>query len=174
MAGLWWTPDRGEAPPWPNLPEWKLRELLRLGSGEGRRLSLLGYAMLAGLTGADLRTLDRGGQGKPRLPDGPAFSLAHTRGIAVCALSRGPVGVDVERPDALKTSQAVAAWTVRECRCKYLGTGAGTPPPALPVWTGTLPGGFLAAVCTGERDEAVTVNEWKKEQTWEILCGYTR
>lgn len=162
MAALWYAVPGAEYPaPWPALPEWKLRELLRRRSGAQRALSLLGYAMLADLTGADLTALERGTYGKPRLPGGPEFSLAHTRGLVVCALAPHPVGVDVERLDAPK---AVEAWTARESFGKYLGVGAQAPPPGLPVWTGRLPGGFWACVCTGRRNEAVTVTKWEREQ----------
>lgn len=146
---------------WPALPEWKLRELLRQRDGGQRRLSLLGYAVLAERTGADLTKLKRDAHGKPYLPGGPAFSLAHTRGLAVCALAPDRVGVDVERLDALEHPADVRDWTARESYGKCIGVGAAVEPDSPPLWMGALPGGFWAAVSTGGRSESISVKEWK-------------
>jgi 4'-phosphopantetheinyl transferase len=55
----------------------------------------------------------RGARGKPRLAGastnaGIEFSLAHADDVAVLAISRGPVGVDIERYDAAIDPQRLA------------------------------------------------------------------
>ena len=50
------------------------------------------YGMLA-------EKFERGEYGKPYLHGGPEFNLAHTEGCCVVAVSRGAVGVDIERMD---------------------------------------------------------------------------
>lgn len=83
--------------------------------------------------------------GKPYLPEGPQFSLSHTRGAVAVAVGGGSVGVDVERirpvPENLprrvlsgeeyawfcargqRAEDFFALWTLKESYYKYLGTG---------------------------------------------------
>lgn len=103
-----------------------------------------------------------GDRGKPRLApplQGPEFSLSHSGGLALLAVSLDPVGVDVERvkpidvdalaaasfaqderdalsrspPDA-RLAAFYALWTGREARLKLSGDGFGhDPDPHVPV-----------------------------------------
>lgn len=110
--------------------------------------SLTTLALLSGLT-ADSRLpplseLRWTVAGKPHFPDGPEFSLTHSRGFAACAIApRGlPVGIDLEpagRARAAAVSQVAAAeerealdrgalsptelWTAKEAVLKAAGAG---------------------------------------------------
>ncbi len=86
-----------------------------------------------------------GPHGKPYLEGGPSFSIAHTKGLALCALEDWNTGIDAERPRAFspqlqsrvftpsEQSLAVAApspdalfttlWTLKESYMKYTGLG---------------------------------------------------
>lgn len=39
----------------------------------------------------------KGAHGKPYLPGGPHFSIAHSRGLIACAIEDVPAGLDIER-----------------------------------------------------------------------------
>lgn len=106
--------------------------------------------------------------GKPWFPDDPAlhFNLSHSRGAAVCALSRRPVGVDVELrrqpPRRLSAGMEPAAfwrlWTGREATVKREGRGLAalleTPrPDPLCRWREDLLPGYTAAVCPSREEE---------------------
>jgi len=121
------APDRLEAPEdevqvWRvNLEavaaRWALREIL---------------SRYLGLPAGELR-FETGRYGKPRLanPSGePAFNLSHSGSLALVAVARREVGVDVER---IRTKRAVdfyRRWADREARVKCLGTGLTGPVPA--------------------------------------------
>lgn len=89
-----------------------------------------------------------GEHGKPYFPDHPRveFSLSHTRGAIVCAVSAFPVGVDVEAADrafrpalarrcftaqecafATDNAHAIAVWTRKEALLKRDGRGVTAP-----------------------------------------------
>jgi 4'-phosphopantetheinyl transferase len=56
--------------------------------------------------------------GKPHCVDGPAISVTHCRGLVACALAAaGSIGVDVERPAAVRDTDAIARdyFAVDEC-----------------------------------------------------------
>ena len=57
---------------------------------------LSAYTLLAMLTGTGLHFV-KGKNDKPYLIGGPYFSISHTRGAAVCAVSDHEVGSDIER-----------------------------------------------------------------------------
>lgn len=87
--------------------------------------------------------------GKPRLRDFPSihFSLSHTDGLVMCAVSDHPVGCDVERivpldDDLRKAVGTLEAWTKREARFKC-GDNAGEPR------TVSAPDGYCAAISEG-------------------------
>ena len=61
--------------------------------------------------------------GKPYFEGDPIFfSLSHTRGIAVCAISDAPIGVDIEeiRPKKIESLKRIAARMFNEKENKYL------------------------------------------------------
>lgn len=117
-------------------------------------------------------------KGKPYFPDFPNlhFSLSHTNGASLCALSDSLVGVDIEpirlrregiwkfcmTEDEFSRFQSQGAgweqfyriWTLKEAWCKYTGDGLGHPkkwplPPPCPHRSYLLDG-FAAAVCSTE------------------------
>lgn len=87
-------------------------------------------------------TASRGPYGKPYLPGcGWEFSIAHSRGLAACAVEKAPVGLDLERVREFSSSlaaricgpgeQSLAVgnepltqlWTCKESHMKYTGRG---------------------------------------------------
>ncbi len=120
-----------------------------------------------------LPPVSRSGRGKPGFSDRPGywFSLSHSGGLALCALSGdGPVGVDIERvcsrrpglfDRVLSPAERTAfdgtwedfyrIWTLKESWCKredvplYPPRRLETPPPCSHnSWAGE---GWRAAVC---------------------------
>jgi len=117
----------------------------RLATRAGLRRVLAGYLGCAPAA-VRLRVADGG---KPHLAAGPCFNLSHCRDLALLAVARRPVGIDVEllRPvpralaiarrvlddatvqqlDALpavdRDAAFIAAWTAMEARQKCLGQG---------------------------------------------------
>ena len=93
--------------------------------------ALLGLA----LEGKDLAAVAREPSGKPYFPDAPevCFSLSHTRGAVLAALSDRPVGADLElvRPAPPHLARRVGqegedffrSWVRREARGKRTGEG---------------------------------------------------
>ena len=126
---------------------------------------LLRYA-LRGADGGLLPEILREKNGKPWIPGEPAFSLAHTRTMALCAVSDEPVGVDAEtirpfRPGVARLSLQAAEqawvaaqpdfdrafltlWTAKEAYVKLTGAGLQWRPKAVGLgWeagTLTVPG----------------------------------
>lgn len=78
-----------------------------------------------------LPEIARGVHGKPYFPAYPHihFSISHTRGAAVCALSDRPCGVDVEHPRPIRTQLAA------RCFSKAERAYADTPERFLEIWT---------------------------------------
>ncbi len=119
-----------------------------------------------------LPPVERSARGKPFFPGRPEhwFSLSHSGGLALCALSDAPVGVDVElvRPRRAELPRRVLSerelarfdgswedfyrvWTLKESWCKrediplYPPRKVETPPPCP---HGSCSGeGWRAAVC---------------------------
>lgn len=122
-----------------------------------------------------LPLVERSPRGKPFFPTLPNrwFSLSHSGGLALCALSHAPVGVDVEvvRPRRSGLPQRVLSpgelacfdgswedfyrlWTLKESWCKredvsLYPPGAVEAPPPCPnkSYAGE---GWRAAVCCGD------------------------
>ena len=104
-----------------------------------------------------LPELERAPGGKPFFPDHPEyhFSLSHSEGLSLCALSEVPVGADLElvRPrkgglPAYALSEGELAWfqsrgsrwedfytlwTLKEAKVKCTGEGLRQPPRAVSV-----------------------------------------
>lgn len=156
--------DRGIALiPW----QQRIDNINRLRRQKDKRLSLgagllLSYALKR--AGAQSLELIYGEHGKPRLADGSSklsFNCSHSGEIAVVAVSKDNVGVDVERLGEFKPAVAkrffredelsymgqsierfYQLWTRKESYLKYLGTGLGISPKSFSVLdTSTLEGG---------------------------------
>lgn len=70
--------------------------------------------------------------GKPRLASAEgelAFNLSHSGSLALVAVARREVGVDVERIRTKRPVDFYRRWADREARVKYLGTGLTGPVP---------------------------------------------
>lgn len=134
------------------LPPARRERLSRLKSPEKRQEALCAYGLLL----LALRRLEGwtvfpemvlGGRGKPQFPDHPdvQFSVSHTAGAALAAVSDQPVGADIERvrpvrPEVMKRVAGTEdpdaffrCWVRREARSKCSGAGVGsmlrTEPP---------------------------------------------
>ena len=145
------------------------------GDAHAAAHSLLSFALLDAWGWAEIPPMDRGALGKPFFPDFPdrRFSLSHTAGLCLCALSEaGEVGVDIERvrprraslPRYALSGAELAAfdgtwedfarlWTLKEAYCKFLGRSIFPPqdipaPPPAPYrcYAGE---GWRAALCAG-------------------------
>ena len=125
------------------------RRLGRLRRDADRSETLAGLALLersvaaSGWVSPGLSRLEYPAGAGPRWPDGPRFSLAHTRGLVVCILTNQAgvrIGVDVERlrpieprvlrhvldPHSLaalaeRPAEALCAWTAVEAVLKAAG-----------------------------------------------------
>jgi hypothetical protein len=95
---------------------WALREIL------GRYL---------GLPTNELR-FESSRHGKPHLASPETeleFNLSHSGSLALVAVARREVGVDVERIRTKRPVDFYRRWADREARVKYLGTGLTAPVP---------------------------------------------
>jgi len=119
------------------------------GAARGTGLqSRTGLALLAALA-RDCRLppfalLHRDGNGKPRFPDGPDFSISHSRGFAACAVAPPgfSIGIDLEPRDRARAAAvlriageqeraaladgvmtATELWTAKEAVLKAAGAG---------------------------------------------------
>lgn len=137
-------------------PERQQRVTSCLFSGDRARAAgsgwLLQYALLQEGIPADKQRLFKTELGKPFLPDYPDihFSVSHSGSWVVCAVSRDPVGVDVELPrctmeigrrffqpqeleglenlpDPIRKDQLNRLWTAKEAFVKALGGGLTIP-----------------------------------------------
>ena len=151
---------------------------------DGKRLSrpLLRRAAALAWGWRALPELARSGRGKPYFRHWPEkwFSLSHSGGLTLCALSDdGPVGVDVEverprRPGlmayALSPAEQAACrgdwgefyrlWTLKESWCKREDSPLDPPrevvtPPPCPHRSYTGPGWRGAVCCSGTPPEDV-------------------
>lgn len=124
------------------------------GDGHAAARALLALALRDAWGWDKTPPMARGKSGKPCFPDFPArqFSLSHTGGLCLCALSDcGAVGVDIERvrprrsglPRYVMSEGELAAfdgswedfariWTLKEAFVK-LGGGSIFPPREIPV-----------------------------------------
>lgn len=132
----------------PRLPVVKRARVERLREPADRAATLLGMRLLdeglraRGMSGAVGRLLFPA-RGRPTLPGGPEFSISHAHGLVACAVADEPVGLDLERRDAVRPMQlrlvldpaesaAIAggrldptdAWVMKEAVLKAAGRGA--------------------------------------------------
>lgn len=152
--------------------------------GEGRRLSraLLAAAVRETWGWTEVPELELSPRGKPEFADRPGhwFSLSHSEGYVLCALSdEGPVGVDIEvvRPHREGLPQyAMTAgelqefdgsweeftrvWTLKEAWCKREDAPLFPPrkvvtPPPCPYKNYAGEDWRAAVCCTGEPPEQI-------------------
>lgn len=132
----------------PRLPAAKRTRVQRLREPADRAATLLGVHLLAGAVSA------RGGElvperlaypvrGRPSLPGGPEFSIAHSGLLVACAVADFAVGLDLEPRDAVRPEQlrlvtddverasfaagtldATHAWVMKEAVLKAAGRSA--------------------------------------------------
>lgn len=151
---------------------------------DGRRLAwpLLAQAARDCWGWAALPPVERSPRGKPFFPglNGRWFSLSHSGGLALCALSdNGPVGVDVERVRPHRAGLPAYAlspgelarfdgswgefcrlWTLKESWCKredaplFPPRAVETPPPC-PHRSYAGPDWWVAVCCTGAPPEGI-------------------
>ncbi|MDY3281366.1 4'-phosphopantetheinyl transferase family protein [Dysosmobacter sp.] len=122
------------APPTPE-EERLLRRLLAPGVSPRQPESLYAWALLGLALEGNLPAAAREPSGKPYFPDAPGlcFSLSHTRGAVLAALSDRPVGADLElvrpapprlaRRFGLEGEYFFRSWVRREARGKRTGAG---------------------------------------------------
>lgn len=149
------------------------------GTRAGAWQNLLAHILKTQYGISPLPELARTEEGKPYFPSLPAlhFNISHTVGYVLCALSRQPVGVDIETirprretlpryalsPREYADYEALGAdwpafytlWTRKEAWCKYTGQGLaplwGQSPPEEGLFYGSYQGdGWQAAVCGKE------------------------
>jgi hypothetical protein len=116
------------------------RRRLSDGGAPLRPETLCAWALLRTAIGADaLPPMFRTESGKPYFEGGPFFSLSHTDGAALCAVSDAEVGADIERVRSVagKLQERMGArdgdefirlWVRRESRAKFLGSGVFSMP----------------------------------------------
>lgn len=151
--------------------------------GRAAARALLSFALGGAWGWTETPPIERERFGKPRFPDFPdrQFSLSHTAGLCLCALSEtGAVGADIERvrprraslPRYALSDRELAAfdgtwedftrlWTLKEAYVKLRGGSIFPPrdvpaPPPVP-WRCYTGEGWRAALCAegGELPEEI-------------------
>ncbi|HEX6206277.1 MAG TPA: hypothetical protein VFZ29_10790 [Solirubrobacterales bacterium] len=120
------APDRLETPD-DEVHVWRVD--LDTVDSQGALREILGRYL--GLPADEMR-FETNRHGKPRLASpagGPAFNLSHSGSLALVAVGRREVGVDVERIRAKRPVDFYRHWGDREARVKCLGTGLTGPVP---------------------------------------------
>lgn len=133
-----------------------------------------------------------GPMGKPWFPSCPhiSFNLSHSGAYALCALSDGPVGVDIEavRPRPLRLPAYVLTeeeyrwyqghgggwgafytlWTRKESWCKYAGESAARPKTICPPLPGERAGALVVHSFSGDgwRAALCTAEQEKLDILW--------
>ncbi len=84
--------------------------MLRLRDPADRAATLAGIALLADALRArgcafDAARLRYPARGRPTLPGGPEFSIAHAAGLVACAVADAPLGLDLEARGAVRAEQ---------------------------------------------------------------------
>ena len=129
-------------------------------------------------TGEDKFVINRTENGKP-YTNGVEFSISHTDGLTVCAVSDNPVGVDCEKVRAVNSKERILArftkemsenisdkeflrkWTAFESRIKYFGEKIADCPSvfAKKIYTQTFElNRFIVSVSSENETEIVRKN----------------
>ena len=135
-------------------------------------------ASLRLFTGKDSFNIKRTENGKP-YTEGVEFSLSHTDGLTVCAVSDSPVGVDCEKVRSVNSKEKIISrflnetvktisdeeffqkWTAFESRVKYYGEKITDCPSVRKneVFTDTFKiENFIISVSAGTKTEIVKEN----------------
>ena len=153
------------------LDEERQARVRAFGESRSALLTLAAGLLLYDIFGERTRTahFERGKRGKPHLPDYAPFNISHAGDYAVLALSRQPVGVDLEHIRPLdwqrialrffhpeerryleQSSDPVSdffrIWTLKESSLKAEGTGFSVSPASFAV----LPDGAQSAHFLGD------------------------
>ncbi|MCL2494172.1 MAG: hypothetical protein FWE98_00775 [Oscillospiraceae bacterium] len=141
-------------------------EILRLSDRKAMRQAEheAGRRLLCEVLGCDASHILIHENGKPYLPGGPFFSISHSEGLVLLAVSElGEIGCDVERLDRpLRNEEAIrrkialpgeddipllTLWVKHEAVFKAGGAGE--------VYCPAVPEGYIAAVCCRANEEIV-------------------
>ena len=142
------------------IPTWRQAHILRYKRPEDRRRSLGVWRLMEDMLAArgfQARDVAPDGRGKLGC-DGGFFSLSHAGGMALCAVSDGPVGCDIElvrdapfdiaprvfcpgervyllaaRDEADARRRFFTLWTLKESYMKMTGEGLGLAPERLEI-----------------------------------------
>jgi 4'-phosphopantetheinyl transferase len=130
------------------LPERKRAAIARLRDPGDRAATLFGIALLADALRGRGRMLQAAElvypeYGRPMLPGGPEFSIAHAGGLVACVVADVPIGLDLEARGAARAEQLrlvlsaeeraaidagaldpTDAWAMKEAASKAAGQGA--------------------------------------------------
>jgi 4'-phosphopantetheinyl transferase len=95
-----------------------------------------------------------GAHGKPALPGGPAFSLSHSEGLALCAVAANlEVGIDVERVRPVPEASAIMDRWFGESEGRAWRSGGERDQGFIRFWTRRE--AYLKALGVGFSDEGV-------------------
>jgi len=127
-----------------------------------------GRALLCHVLGCGEKDIHIHENGKPYLPGGPCFSISHSGGLILLAVSDlGEIGCDVEEsaravrnPEAIRRKIAgpgeeeiplLELWVKKEAEYKAGGPGS--------MYYPAMPEGFIAAVCCRAEEKPVPAKE---------------
>lgn len=105
------------------MPPRRARQYHSLLRAEDKARCLAGWLLLRRFLGKGARSLRFGRYGKPFLPGGPYFSLAHSGRYAVLAVAPVPAGIDIERHNADMDCIALASMALHAREKHYLAAG---------------------------------------------------
>ena len=152
------------------MPDCRIRKTDRFRQEKDKRLSVAAGLLLrkaavdAGMDPDVLKHLEEGEHGKPFCPGLPFhFNLSHSGNLAVCAVSREEIGVDVETARAL--SEAVKKRVFTESERVFLRS------PAAGICFGTAPGDASEVEFRKEREDAAGICLWTVKESYLKMKG---